>query len=188
MKLITVFLILTGMADYVMAQVNYATYKVVVRSYFSPMTTSKANSIDQLYQSYKSELMTSTSTTDGNNNVRHLRSYPSRELQYWCSQYCPGQCSWCKANDVYFGQNCNNYCRRREEEQEEPRDLQTTDGLASYPSNMMLFTAQQKKDCTLILASMVSTGHSRKPMLRINQSASANLFFATTKKLYISLV
>jgi hypothetical protein len=153
MKLIIVFIFLTGLANYAMAQSNYTTYKVVVRSYFSPMTSSKANSLDQLYQGHKSELMTSNSATGGNNNGRHLRA-TSRELLTWCQTYCPGQCNWCKTNDVYFGQDCDNFCRRRGEEGE-PRDLQTTDGLAIYPSSMALFTAEQKKDCALILASMV---------------------------------
>jgi hypothetical protein len=41
MKLITVFQILViGLADYVMAQSKYTTYKVVVRSYYTGMTTS----------------------------------------------------------------------------------------------------------------------------------------------------
>jgi hypothetical protein len=142
--------------------------------------------MDQLYQGYKSDLMTTTSTTTttgGNNNVRHLRA-PSRELLTWCQTYCPGQCSWCKTNDIFFGQNCNNFCRRREEEAE-VRDLQTTDGFASYPSNMTLFTAQQKKDCTLILASLVrSTMGSRAVGGSTNFICKYCLFLAATNKYY----
>jgi hypothetical protein len=143
-----------------MAQANYASYKVVVRSYYEGMTTSTANSMDQIYEEYKSELTTATNTsTSTNNGTRNLRA-SSRELQSWCQVYCPGQCTWCKTNDVLYGQNCNNYCRRREKEAE-PRDLSATDGFAPYPRSLSLFTAQQKADCSLILASLVRTAHSK---------------------------
>jgi hypothetical protein len=142
-----------------MAQQNYSTYKVVVRSYFDGMTASKATSLDLVFEGYKRDFMSTTyttTTTFSNNDLvrRNLRA--SRQLPTWCQVYCPGQCSWCKLNDIIFGQNCNNFCRRRGKETE-PRDLQTSDGLYVFPKNRTLFTAQQNADCTLLLSSLVST-------------------------------
>jgi hypothetical protein len=96
------FLLLTGLVELVMAQENYASYKVVVRSYYEDMTTSEANSMDQIYQEYKDELTTSTTTsTSTNNGTRNLRA-SARELETWCQKYFPGQCNWCKTNDIFL--------------------------------------------------------------------------------------
>jgi hypothetical protein len=121
------------------------------------MNLNKAENISNKFKRRVSQFTNSTVP-----QTRNLR-VTDRQLQTWCSYYCPKYgCSWCKTNDIFFGVDCSNFCRRREEEEEEQeeeehpndRELQT-DGLASFISDRNKFTAAQDATCAAMLAAMV---------------------------------
>jgi hypothetical protein len=129
---------------------NTTDHRVLVRTFFKEIEPNQAEVIDVVMEDTLDNY-TATGTVS-----RKLRA--SRELQTFCRTYCNDPrygCKWCKLNDIAFGTNCNNYCRRRESEA--ASSLPGSDVLAtSYVSNPNFFTPEQDATCAELLATIVS--------------------------------
>jgi hypothetical protein len=125
-------------------------YRVVLRTIYDTVSSGQIEEINKEVEQELNEYVTTTREGDGDRH-RQLRTAASRDLQGFCQKYCFDArygCRWCKLNDIFFGADCSNVCRRRgllEDELDE-----------SYSSDVESFTEQQQKDCNALLSSMVS--------------------------------